>query len=145
MLAQVRFAIRRSLVHLLVLRVASGDPIRLVVASTSRNGTVDLLVATLEGPGTLRHREPPKSGPVSGRQNLRQLGRRTLLDRPERPQALASLEWADRYEKIVVCGPWGTANATSARDIGHQTVTTGMKVVWFSFEDLGELVRQPRR
>jgi DNA replication protein DnaC len=59
-------------------------------------------------------------------------------------QALRSLEWIDRHENIVVCGPSGTGKSHLCEAIGHQAVTAGMRVVWFSVEDLGALVRRHR-
>lgn len=59
-------------------------------------------------------------------------------------KALRSLEWVDRHENIVVCGPSGTGKSHLCEAIGHQAVTAGMKVVWFSVEDLGALVRRHR-
>ena len=55
--------------------------------------------------------------------------------------ALRTLEWIGRRENLVVCGPSGTCKTMS---LGHDAVTSGRRVAWFSLETLGVLVRRHR-
>ena len=59
-------------------------------------------------------------------------------------QALRSLEWVDRHENVVVAGPSGTGKSHLTEALGHAAVNAGLRVVWFSVEDLGALVRRHR-
>ncbi len=58
--------------------------------------------------------------------------------------ALRTLEWVDRAENLVVCGPSGTGKSHFCEALGHATIDAGRTVVWFSIEDLGALVRRHR-
>lgn len=58
--------------------------------------------------------------------------------------ALRTLEWVARRENLVVCGPSGTGKTMFLEALGHDAVTTGHKVAWFSLENLGILVRSHR-
>jgi DNA replication protein DnaC len=71
--------------------------------------------------------------------------------RPERSSipaatqaALRTLEWVDRAENLVVCGPSGTGKSHLCEALGHAAIDAGRTVVWFSIEDLGALVRRHR-
>ena len=57
-------------------------------------------------------------------------------------RALRTLEWIDRHENLVVCGPSGTAKTHFLEALGHTAVDAGHKVSWFSLEHLGALVRR---
>ena len=59
-------------------------------------------------------------------------------------QALRTLEWVDRRENLVVCGPSGTGKTFLLEALGQQAVEAGMRVAWFTLEDLGVLVRRHR-
>jgi DNA replication protein DnaC len=59
-------------------------------------------------------------------------------------QALRTLEWIDRHENIVVCGPSGTGKSHFCEALGHAAVDHGAHVCWFSLEALGALVRRHR-
>jgi DNA replication protein DnaC len=59
-------------------------------------------------------------------------------------QALRSLEWVERHENAVICGPSGTGKSHLCEAIGHAGINAGLRVVWFSVEDLGALVRRHR-
>ena len=59
-------------------------------------------------------------------------------------QALRTLEWVARRENLVVCGPSGTAKTFLLEALGHQAVEAGLKVAWFTLEDLGVLLRRHR-
>ena len=59
-------------------------------------------------------------------------------------QALRTLEWIGRRENLVVCGPSGTGKTFLLEALGHQAVETGLKVAWFTLEDLGLLLRRHR-
>jgi DNA replication protein DnaC len=58
-------------------------------------------------------------------------------------QALRTLEWG-RRENLVVCGPSGTGKTFLLEALGQQAVETGLKVAWFTLEDLGVFVRRHR-
>ncbi|MFA5787287.1 MAG: IS21-like element helper ATPase IstB [Actinomycetota bacterium] len=58
--------------------------------------------------------------------------------------ALRTLEWIHRRENLVVCGPSGTGKTFFLEALGQLAVEAGMKVAWFSLEDLGALVRRHR-
>src|SRR3546814_8151236 len=54
-------------------------------------------------------------------------------------QALRTLEWIGRRENLVVCGPSGTGKTFLLEALGQQAVEQGMKVAWFTLEQLGVL------
>jgi DNA replication protein DnaC len=58
--------------------------------------------------------------------------------------ALRTLEWVGRRENLVVCGPSGTGKTMFLEALGHSAVQAGKRVVWFSLESLGVLVRRHR-
>lgn len=58
--------------------------------------------------------------------------------------ALATLEWVERHENLVVCGPSGTGKSHLLEALGHAVVDSKRSVAWFSIEDLGVLVRRHR-
>lgn len=57
---------------------------------------------------------------------------------------LRTLEWVDRHENVVICGPSGTGKSHFCEALGHAAIDNGGTVVWFSIEDLGALVRRHR-
>ncbi len=59
-------------------------------------------------------------------------------------RALRSLEWLDRHENVVVCGPSGTGKSHFLEALGHAAIYHGAHVTWFSLEALGQLVRRGR-
>jgi DNA replication protein DnaC len=62
---------------------------------------------------------------------------------PEPTQrALRTLEWVERAENLVVCGPSGTGKTHFLEALGQACVDAGHKVSWFSLEHLGALVRR---
>jgi len=58
--------------------------------------------------------------------------------------ALRTLEWVTRHENLVVCGPSGTGKTFLLEALGQQAVEAGLKVAWFTLEDLGVLLRRHR-
>ena len=58
--------------------------------------------------------------------------------------ALRTLEWIGRRENLVVCGPSGTGKTFFLEALGQLAVEAGLKVAWFSLEELGVLVRRHR-
>jgi DNA replication protein DnaC len=58
--------------------------------------------------------------------------------------ALRTLEWIGRRENLVVCGPSGTGKTFLLEALGQQAVEAGLKVAWFTLEDLGVLLRRHR-
>lgn len=59
-------------------------------------------------------------------------------------QALRTLEWVHRRENLVVCGPSGTGKTFLLEALGQQAVEQGLKVAWFTLEDLGVMLRRHR-
>ena len=58
--------------------------------------------------------------------------------------ALRTLEWIDRRENLVVCGPAGTGKTFMLEALGQSAVEAGKHVAWFTLEALGVLVRKHR-
>jgi DNA replication protein DnaC len=59
-------------------------------------------------------------------------------------QALRTLEWIGRRENLVICGPSGTGKTFLLEALGQAAVEHGMKVAWFTLEQLGVLVGRHR-
>ena len=57
-------------------------------------------------------------------------------------RALKSLEWIERNENLVICGPSGTGKTHFLEALGQAAVDAGRKVSWFSLENLGFHVRR---
>lgn len=69
----------------------------------------------------------------------------TVSSIPEPTQrALRTLEWVDRHENIVVCGPSGTGKSHFLEALGHTAIDAGAHVSWFSLEALGVLIGRHR-
>lgn len=63
---------------------------------------------------------------------------------PPTQTSLRTLEWVRRRENLVVCGPSGTGKTFFLEALGQTAVEVGMKVAWFTLEDLGVIVRRHR-
>jgi DNA replication protein DnaC len=59
-------------------------------------------------------------------------------------RSLRTLEWIDRHENLVVCGPSGTGKTHFLEALGQAAIDSGHHVSWFSLEALGALVRRHR-
>lgn len=59
-------------------------------------------------------------------------------------QALRTLEWIDRAEVLVVCGPSGTGKSHFVEALGHLAIDKGKTVAWHTLETLAELLRRHR-
>jgi DNA replication protein DnaC len=59
-------------------------------------------------------------------------------------QALRTLEWVSRKENLVICGPSGTGKTFLLEALGQQAVEQGLKVAWFTLEQLGILFGRHR-
>lgn len=59
-------------------------------------------------------------------------------------RALRGLEWIERKENLVVCGPSGTGKTHLLEALGHAAIDAGHHVSWFSLETLGALLRRHR-
>jgi DNA replication protein DnaC len=69
----------------------------------------------------------------------------SLSSIPEPTQrSLRTLEWVDRHENLVVCGPSGTGKTHFLEALGQSAIDTGHHVSWFSLEALGALMRRHR-
>ena len=69
----------------------------------------------------------------------------TMSSIPQPTQrSLATLEWIDRAENLVVCGPSGTGKSHLLEALGHAAIEHGCHVHWSSLEALGALVRRHR-
>ena len=63
---------------------------------------------------------------------------------PPTQRSLRTLEWVDRCENLVVCGPSGTGKTHFLEALGHTAIDQGKKVFWFSLENLGALIKRHR-
>ncbi|MGC0272223.1 IS21-like element helper ATPase IstB [Pseudactinotalea sp. Z1739] len=59
-------------------------------------------------------------------------------------QALRTLEWVGRKENLVIYGPSGTGKSFFLEALGQQAIEQGLRVSWFTLEDLGALLRRHR-
>jgi DNA replication protein DnaC len=59
-------------------------------------------------------------------------------------QALRTLEWIDRAEALVVCGPSGTGKSHFIEALGHHAIDKGKTVAWHTLETLAGLVHRHR-
>jgi chromosomal replication initiation ATPase DnaA len=83
------------------------------------------------------HRSTPAAQrPGSHRQDLRHLGRDRVVDPAPTQRSLATLEWIDQHENLVVCGPSGTGKSHLLEALGHAAINNGAHVHWFSLETL---------
>jgi DNA replication protein DnaC len=58
--------------------------------------------------------------------------------------ALRSLEWVDRHEVLVACGPSGTGKSHFIEALGHLAIDKGRTVAWHTLESLAALFRRHR-
>lgn len=63
---------------------------------------------------------------------------------PPTQAALRTLEWVANHENLVICGPSGTGKSHFLEALGHAAVDNGAHVLWFSLEQLGNVVRRHR-
>ena len=68
---------------------------------------------------------------------------RFSIPRPAQ-HALATLEWIERRENLVVAGPSGTGKSHFCEALGHAAINAGLTVAWFTIEQLGTLVARHR-
>ena len=59
-------------------------------------------------------------------------------------QALRTLEWIERAEVLVVCGPSGTGKSHFVEALGHLAIDKGKTVAWHTLETLAQLVHRHR-
>lgn len=59
-------------------------------------------------------------------------------------QALSTLEWAARKEKLAVCGPAGTGKSFFLEALGNKAIDEGGRVSWLRLGNLGALIRAHR-
>ena len=58
--------------------------------------------------------------------------------------ALRGLEWIERRENLILCGPSGTGKSHFLEALGHAAIDRDLRVTWFTLEDLGSLMRRHR-
>lgn len=63
---------------------------------------------------------------------------------PATQNALRTLEWVDRGEVLVVCGPSGTGKSHFIEALGHHAIDNGKTVAWHTLETLAILLRRHR-
>ena len=59
-------------------------------------------------------------------------------------RALQRLEWIDRAEVLVICGPSGTGKSHLVEALGHLAIDNGKTVAWHTLETLAQLLRRHR-
>ena len=59
-------------------------------------------------------------------------------------QALQTLEWVNRAEVLVACGPSGTGKSHFIEALGHLAIDKGRAVAWHTLESLAQLFRRHR-
>ncbi len=94
--------------------------------------------------GTLRPGHPPRRGRVPHRETFEAWSAEASSIPAPTQQALRTLEWVHRRENLVVCGPSGTGKTFLLEALGQHAVEHGLKVAWFTLEDLGILLRRHR-
>ncbi len=57
-------------------------------------------------------------------------------------RALRTLEWLDRAEVLVVCGPSGSGKSHFIEALGHLAIDNGKTVTWHTLETLAQLLRR---
>ncbi len=57
-------------------------------------------------------------------------------------RALRTLEWLDRSEVLVVCGPSGSGKSHFIEALGHLAIDNGKTVTWHTLETLAQLLRR---
>jgi DNA replication protein DnaC len=67
----------------------------------------------------------------------------SAIPRPTQ-DALRTLEWIDRAEVLVVCGPSGTGKSHFIEALGHLAIDQGKTVAWHTLETLAALFRRHR-
>ena len=58
--------------------------------------------------------------------------------------ALRGLEWIERRENLVLCGASGAGKSHFLEALGQSAIDRDRRVVWFTLEDLGNLMRRHR-
>jgi DNA replication protein DnaC len=81
---------------------------------------------------------------VPHREDLRRLAARGVLDPGPDPAGATHPGMGPPAENLVVCGPSGTGKTFLLEALGQQAVEQGLKVAWFTLEDLGVLLRRHR-
>src|SRR5438270_4829238 len=59
-------------------------------------------------------------------------------------QALQTLEWVNRAEVLVSCGPSGTGKSHFIEALGHLAIDKGRTVSWHTLDSLAQLFRRHR-
>ena len=70
-------------------------------------------------------------------------GQASAIPKPTQ-HALRTLEWVNRAEVLVVCGPSGTGKCHFIEALGHLAIDKGRTVAWHTLETLAALFRRHR-
>ena len=67
----------------------------------------------------------------------------SMIPKPTQ-QALRTLEWVNRAEALVLCGPSGTGKSHFIEALGHLAIDHGRTVAWHTLESLAAVFRAHR-
>ena len=110
----------------------------------ARRGTARALGRRSQRPRTATIRNRRRASGPPRRQNVRRVGARPIGDPDQDPGALQTLEWIDRAEVLVICGPSGTGKSHLVEALGHLAIDNGKTVAWHTLETLAQLLRRHR-
>ncbi|MGV0392094.1 ATP-binding protein [Corynebacterium phoceense] len=58
----------------------------------------------------------------------------------ERQEHLKALDWVDRHDNLVLCGPQGTGKSMLTEALAVELIKRGKKVKWLTMKNLGQLI-----
>ena len=125
-------------------RGAGGDRQRNRATLGARRSPRVLLAEEAAGRDQATIRMRRRASGLPGRQDVRCVGAGSLRDPAKAQRALRTLEWIDRAEVLVVCGPSGTGKSHLVEALGHRAIDKGKTVAWHTLETLAQLLRRHR-
>ncbi|MCQ9334807.1 ATP-binding protein, partial [Corynebacterium phoceense] len=60
----------------------------------------------------------------------------------ERQEHLKALDWVDRHDNLVLCGPQGTGKSMLTEALAVELIKRGKKVKWLTMKNLGQLINR---